>query len=220
MISGRFLSTALLAALLAGASIPAAAQGIFDMPPIAGAAPDPAPAAPAAEKTPLDFEVSDELRKKTQAEYLAEFGKLYPDVAADLQDHDLIALMAQALEPFGLRVDNLGDAFTAWLLVNHGIVTGNDEDATPQQVAGTKKMASDAMLALPELQQMTDADKQTTSELLLLQAMINEVMVDARKEHNPSAVPEAIEEVRQAAKESGIDLDKFVLTPDGLQVVQ
>ena len=76
------------------------------------------------------------------------------------------------------------------------------------------------MLALPDIQTMTDADKQGIAEALLLQAIINQVMIDARKEHNPDSLPAAVEEVRNSAKQSGIDLDKFVLTQNGLEVQQ
>ena len=225
MTPRRPLRFALLSLLLPAMALPAAAQGIFDKPPIAGAAPD-APAAtgtataPAAEKGPLDFTVSTELRAQNQQKMLAELGTLYPDLVKDMENQDIIGMIATPLAQTGMRVDNLGDAFTAWLLTNHGIVQGYDTDATPAQVEGTKKLAYEAMLALPDLQTMTDADKQVVAEALLLQAIINQVMVDVRKELNPDGVPEAIEEVRKSAEESGIDLDKFVMTPNGLEVVQ
>lgn len=222
MTSSRPLRSVLLSLMLSAMALPTAAQGIFDKPPIAGAAPD-APVAqtpPVAEKGPLDFTVSTELRNQTQAKMLAELGKLYPDLVKDLEGKDIIGLVAETLAGAGMKVDNLGDAFTAWLLTNHGIVKGYDTDATPAQVEGTKKLAYEAMLALPDLQTMTDADKQQVADALLLQAIINQVMIDARKEHNPEGLPAAIEEVRNSAKQSGIDLDKFVLTQNGLEVLQ
>lgn len=222
MTSPRPLRSVLLSLMLSAMALPTAAQGIFDKPPIAGAAPD-APVAqttPAAEKGPLDFTVSTELRTQTQVKMLAELGKLYPDLVKDLEGQDIIGLVAEPLAGAGMQVDNLGDAFTAWLLTNHGIVKGYDTDATPAQVEGTKKLAYEAMLALPDLQTMTDADKQQVADALLLQAIVNQIMIDARKEHNPEGLPAAIEEVRSSAKQSGIDLDKFVLTQNGLEVLQ
>ena len=222
MTPRRPLRSALLSLILSAMALPAAAQGIFDKPPIAGAAPDApvAQTAPAAEKGPLDFTVSTELRAQNQQKMLSEFGTLYPDLATDLEDQDIIGMVAEPLAGAGMKVDNLGDAFTAWLLTNHGIVKGYETDATPAQVEGTKKLAYEAMLALPDIQTMTDADKQGVAEALLLQAIINQVMIDARKEHNPDSLPAAVEEVRNSAKQSGIDLDKFVLTQNGLEVQQ
>ncbi len=222
MIFNRPISSALLALMLSALAVPAASQGIFDKPPIAGAAPDTSVAqtAPAAERGPLDFIASPDLRAQNQQKFLAELGTLYPDLVKDLEGQDLIGLVSPALEANGLRTDNLGDAFTTWLLTNYTIVKEIEEEPTPAQVEGTKKLSYDAMQALPDIQTMTDADKQTTAEALILQAVINEIMVDARKEHNPAAVPEALEEVRNAAKQSGIDLDKFVMTQNGLEVVQ
>ena len=81
---------------------------------------------------------------------------------------------------------------------------------------------SDSMHALAEEggreQRMVRAMR--IAEALLLQAIINQVMIDARKEHNPDSLPAAVEEVRNSAKQSGIDLDKFVLTQNGLEVQQ
>ena len=227
MMSRRPLSSALLSLLLSAMTLPAAAQGIFDKPPIAGAAPD-APSAQTAPATqtpavrgPLDFEVSTELRKQNQQKFLSAMDATYPGVfTAEAHEQDLMALLGQALEKYGLRVDNLGDAFTAWLMISHSIVTQDEAEPTPEQVAGTKKLAEDAMLALPDLTQMSDADKQTTAEALLLQAMLNETVYDVTKEHQPDNLQKVIEDVRSAARESSIDLDKFVMTPNGLQVAQ
>lgn len=226
MFSSRFLSTALLAALLAGQSISATAQGIFDMPPIAGAAPD-APVAQTAPTTapvargPLDFEVSQDLRNANQEKFLSAMEETYPGVfTPEAKDQDFMALLAPELAKYGLRVDNLGDAFTAWLMISHSIVTQDEADPTTEQVAGTKKMAQDAMMGLPELGQMSDSDKQSTAEALLFQAMLNDAVYEATKEHQPDNLPKVIEEVRNAAKESNIDLDKFVMTPNGLQLAQ
>lgn len=208
----------------------AQAQGIFDLPPLVApdaaspaapaapsqpAAPN-APSAPAVDPSVLTFTVSEELRANHQQEFLDSLRSRSPDAADDLAGHDLIGLLGTAIAPHGLRTDNVADAFTAWLMINHGLVTGDDSDPTPAQVEGTRKLATNALLAMPDLIAADDADKQAMADSLLLQALLNQMMIDALKEANPVGVPVARQEIRTATRDMGLDLDLLEMTPNGL----
>ena len=206
---------------------PAQAQGIFDLPPLVQPGTQPAqsqqaqpqqttPAAPAADPALLNFTVSEDLRAQHQKQFLDGIRANSPAAADDLAGQDLVGLMATALQPHGLKVDNVADAFTAWLMINHGLVTGNDADPTPAQVAGTRQLATTALLASPDLPKASDADKQNMAEVLLLQAMLNQMMVDSLKQVKPDGVPAALEEIRKSTRDMGLDLDRLELTANGL----
>ena len=211
-------------ALSFGFAAPAAAQGIFDLPPLVQpgpqqAAPQPAQpqqAAPAADPAALTFTVSEELRATHQQQFLDSLRARSPGVADDLAGHDLIGLIGTAIAPHGLKTDNIADAFTAWLMLNHGLVTGDDSDPTPAQVEGTRKLTSDALLAMPDLGAASDADKQAMADSLLLQALLNQMMIDALKQANPAGLPAAQDEIRTATRDMGLDLDRLEMTANGL----
>lgn len=207
------------------------AQGIFDLPPLVPpggeaqqaqpqqAAPQqsqPQQAAPAADPAVLTFAVSEELRTTHQTQFLDALRARSPAAADDLAGHDLIGLLGTAIAPHGLKTDNVADGFTAWLMINHGLVTGDDADPTPAQVEGTRKLTTDALLAMPDLTAATDADKQAMTDTLLLQALLNQMMIDALKQANPAGVPAALEEIRGSTRDMGLDLDLLEMTANGL----
>lgn len=226
MITPSRLRAGLL--VLAVLAAPAHAQGIFDLPPLTGqAAPAPAQpqapaqpaqpqAAPAADPAALNFTPSAELRAKNQQQFLDGIRARSPAAADDLAGHDLIALIGTAIEPHGLKVDNVADAFTAWLMINHSLVNSDESDPTPAQVEGTKKLTSDALLAMPDFAAASDADKQSMADALLLQALLNQMMIDSLKQVNAAGVPAALEEIRTASRDMGLDLDQLEMTPNGL----
>ncbi len=210
---------------------PAGAQGIFDLPPLtapgsqaapaqpvpqAQAQPQAQPAAPAADPAALNFAVSDALRAADQQKFIEGLRASSPDAANDLAGHDLIGMLGTAIAPYGLKTDNVGDAFTAWLMINHGLVTGDDSDPTPAQIEGTRKMTTAALLAMPDLVAAGDADKQSMADTLLLQALLNQMMIDALKQENPAGVPAAQEQIRAATRDMGLDLGNLEMTANGL----
>lgn len=198
-------------------ALPATAQGIFDLPPMTGASGAAAPApASAADRASLDFTVSPELRATNQKAFLDALRSSSPDAADQMAGHDLIALMAAALEPHGLAVDNVGDAFTAWLMINHSLVTGDEADPTQAQVDGTRDRFTAMLLQTPQLIDVSDAEKQAAAEQFLLQALLNQGMVDAVKETQPEGLPGVRQQIAQASIEMGLDLSLLEMTETGL----
>ena len=160
--------------------------------------------------------MSAELRATHQQAFLDSLRSRSPDAADDLAGHDLIGLLGTAIAPHGLKTDNVADAFTAWLMINHGLVTGDDSDPTPAQVDGTRKLTTNALMAMPDLVASSDADKQAMADSLLLQALLNQMMIDALKQANPAGVSVAQDEIRTATRDMGLDLDLLEMTPNGL----
>lgn len=215
-----------LAALVFSAvalTLPASAQGVFDLPPLTAqtsAAAQAAPQPSAENEAALTYAVSPDLRVQNQKKFIEGLRALDPTAMQGMDDQDLIALLGTAIQPYGLKVDNIGDAFTAWLMVNHSLVHGYDEDPTPAQVDGTRKLAIQGLMGVPEIMTASDADKQSMAEGLLLQTLLNQVMVNSIKEVSPENLPTVVDQIRTGTRDMGLDLDQLEMTPNGLVAKQ
>lgn len=200
----------------------ATAQGVFDLGPLSGAAQQlgqelsgPAPADPQP-ASGLTFTVSQELRDQNQAKFIEGLRAMNEAVANDLAGHDLIGMFGEAVAKYGLKTDNVADAYTAFLIVNHSIVNKDDSESTQAQVDGTLQMVRQTMEAMPDLIDASDHDKQSMTDALFLQALLNQITFDSVKDVQPEGLQNVIDEVRRGSQEMGINLDNFEMTPDGL----
>jgi hypothetical protein len=128
---------------------------------------------------------------------------------------DIFGAMEGAMAPYGLRIDNVADAYAAYWInaweSSQGIVRSQETRARVQAV---KTQASNVLLATPAFANATDSQKQEFAEALLLQAiMISSLMEDAASD--PVKLRAVANAVRTGAKASGIDLETMRLTPTG-----
>lgn len=165
----------------------------------------------------LSFNASPAVRRRNYEQFVARSRAVDPAGAAGLAEtlrSDPVALMAPDLARYGLRADNLADAYTVYWIeaweAAHG-VTGENSRATVQAV---KSQATNAMLATPEVATATDAQKQEFAEALLVQALL----IGASREQakgDQKTLDQIVGAVRQGARASGLDLDAMVLTEEG-----
>lgn len=216
------MRAALIASLL---SSPAAAQGVFDMGALtntlsveatrqseaARASPAPAPAA-------FRFQATPEQRKRNLQQFVEKTRAVDPAGAGQLEalfaGNDVIALIGRGIAPYGLRVDDLADAYTvywvsAWM-ASRGQAGENDKG----QVAAVRRQSAAAMAAVPALKTATDAQRQEFAEALLVQAMLLDASV-GQAQADPAKLEQVKAAARQGARASGLDLDAFELTPAG-----
>lgn len=200
----------------------ASAQGVFDLGPLGGAAqqlgqdisgPAPTEATPASQ---LKFTVSPEMRARNQTRFIESIRSLNTVSADELAGHDLIGMLGEEIAQYGLHTDDLSDAYTVFLLINHAIVNQDDSEITQQQVDGTLQMVRSAMEQVPDLTDASNSDKQSITDVLLLQAFLNQVMYDSVKEVQPAGLPKIIEDVRAGSQAMDINIDGLEMTPDGL----
>lgn len=159
-------------------------------------------------------------RKKNLANFVAKSRAQSPEGGDQLEamfaSTDIIAELGKALVPYGLRTDNMADAYTvywisAWLAAN-----GRIEDNSRAQVQAIKRQAASALLAVPAISKASSAEKQEFAEAMLVQAaMIDSSMQQAKG--NPTQLTAIAKAVRQGAKASGLDLDAMELTEDGFR---
>lgn len=165
----------------------------------------------------LTYKPSMERRRANLARFVAKSRKVDPAGAArlekDLATTDVIGKMDRALAGYGMRADNVADAYAAWWLNAWLASRQRTDDPTPRQVAAVRVQAAQALAATP-LAGAGDAMKQEVAEANLVQAaLIGSHMETARG--NPDLSRRVADAVRKGARASGLDLDAMVLTDDG-----
>jgi hypothetical protein len=130
---------------------------------------------------------------------------------------DVIGQIGAEMSSYGLRIDNVADAYAVYWInaweAAHGIV-GKAE--TRSRAQAVKAQAERAMSGSPEMVRATGAQKQEFAEALLVQAaMISAHMANAAGD--PAQLAAVAKAVRQGAKAMGLDLDTMVLTDQGFR---
>ena len=203
----------------------ARAQGIFDLGPMSGTVRDSGSAiteAPApgqvrkGEATDFTFPVSQPLRAENTAKFIEGIRQQAPDVAAGLAGQDIFGILTPVMAQLGLKTNDMADAYTMWLMSVYGIYRGIEEDATPRQVAGTRKLAAATMARVPEMLAMSATDKQKLVDALILQTLLNSMLAESLKQAPERRAEFQREYYRSAKEEMGVDLDRFEYGPDGL----
>lgn len=166
----------------------------------------------------LTYTPSMERRRANFAQFVAKSRKKDPKGAAmlekELASSDVIAKMGRELSAFGMRTDNVADAYAAWWL-NAWLASRQRTDTPPaRQIAAVRAQAARAMASVPEMASASDAVKQEMAEANLVQA----ALIGAYMEHargNPALFRQVASAVRKGARASGLNLDAMELTDDG-----
>lgn len=166
----------------------------------------------------LTYKPSMERRRANFAQFVEKSRKKDPKGAAmlekELASSDVIAKMGRELSPFGMRTDNVADAYAAWWL--NAWLASRQRTDTPsaRQIAAVRAQAVRAMSSVPEMASASDAVKQEMAEANLVQA----ALIGAYMEHargNPALFRQVASAVRKGARASGLNLDAMELTDDG-----
>ncbi|MDV3457228.1 DUF6683 family protein [Sphingomonas sp. HF-S4] len=165
----------------------------------------------------LTYKPSLERRRANFAQFIEKTRKKNPQAAADLQKElssDVIEKIGGAIGQFGMRADNVADAYAIWWL-NAWLASRQRNDTPPaRQIAAVRAQAARAMASVPEMASASDAVKQEMAEANLIQAaLLGSMMDDA--EGNPTKLRQLAAAVRKGARASGLNLDAMDLTDDG-----
>jgi hypothetical protein len=213
---------------IAAASVavaPADAQGVFDLGSLTNSltinAKPPAStgtATPATESQ-LTFTASPTVRKEAIDGFVAAMSQASPELGAQLGaafgSGEVFAQIDQGLQPFGLKTNNIVDAYSFYLINAWMASQGNRENNTRAQADGTKAMVLATFSSIPDMLKLDERQKQMFADSLVLNAMLYDSMLQAT-EGNVQATQNVQNEVSTAAKQLGIDLSKFSMTPNGL----
>lgn len=168
--------------------------------------------------TKLGFTSSQARRKQNLAKFVEKSRQSDPSGADQMAQlfasTDIIGAIGQGIAPFGLRVDNVADAYAvywtnAWLGSR-----GRNETLTKQQISAVRNQAANALLATNEFTSATDAEKQEMAEAMLVQAALIEASVDNAKS-DPALMTKVKAAIAQGANAMGLDLYTMTLTPNG-----
>ena len=136
-----------------------------------------------------------------------------------VQSTDVIAAIGAEMQPMGLRVDNVADAYTLWWVIAWHAAKGIDGTPNRDVMQAVKRQSAAALLATPQFATATDAQKQELVEAFLVQAaLIDESNTQAQGKPKQQKLVAAA--VRQGAKQSGIDLSTMTLTEEGFRPVR
>ncbi len=211
---------------------PVMAQGVFDMGALTNTISTSATAQAEAERAgkavaapsaaslkALNYKPSLQVRKANIATFINGLKEISPEVAGQFEtvfaQVDIIDEIGKAVAPFGLKTDNMADAYTIYFLNAWMAANGRTDQNTPEQVAGVQQMAANALSSSPELLKLEDAKKQQFSEGLMIQGFLFDAMLQGTAS-DPVALAKVKADTKAGAKEMGIDVDLFELTPAGL----
>ncbi|WP_404333678.1 DUF6683 family protein [Sphingomonas sp. MMS12-HWE2-04] len=182
---------------------------------------DTTPAPPrAAAPVRLRYTPSPARRSANLARFVAKTRKVNPGGADDLERlfaTDLFGQIGGLLRPYGLRTDDVADAYTVWWIAawdasrGHGGADSDHDRATYQAV---RAQAARALARVPSFAGADDAARQEFAELLLVQAVLAEAAVTQAK-GDPQRLRAVAGAVNQGARAMGVDLTAMALTPGG-----
>ena len=172
----------------------------------------------AASISALTFQSSSQVRKQNFANFVEKIRASDPAGAAKMQQFfastDIIAAIGNGMASYGLRTNNLADAYAvywtnAWLGSR-----GRNEDLPKAQMITVRNQAVSALLATPSVEAASDAQKQQMAEAMLVQAAMISAYIDNAKS-DPVLMTKVKAAIAQGAKAMGLDLYMMTLTANG-----
>jgi hypothetical protein len=178
--------------------------------------PPPAPA-PVAAGT-LTYHVSLDRRRANLDAFVRKTRMENPALANDLASffaaRDTLGQLATAIAPYGLKIDNLGDALAMYWMVAWQTSQGRNDDFDRAAVTAVKDQSARALVEIRSIATANDAAKQEFAEALWIQAMLLDSAVE-RSKGDPATLRMLATRACQHSREMGIDLTAMTLTRQG-----
>ncbi|MEL6780116.1 MAG: DUF6683 family protein [Cyanobacteria bacterium J06597_16] len=135
------------------------------------------------------------------------------ELAVVLTQGDVIEALSPELAAYGLRTDNLADAYAVWWITAWQIWAGDTSDFSVAQADGAKHQAAIAILSTPAITNATDTQKQRWAEEFLVEAMIFSAALEQMKTEPSQPALQA--HMTQLAQSMGMDFTTMTLTDNG-----
>jgi len=173
---------------------------------------------PAVNSAALRYTPSKTRRTANFARFVSKTRTTDPAGAADLErmfaGRDIIEDIGRALAPYGMRVDNLADAYTVYWINAWQASRGTNAETSSTTNASVRAQAAQALGASAEVTRASDATKQELAESLFIQAaLIYGAVTQARG--NPERLHTIGDAAAQGARKMGLDPDAVELTEAG-----
>lgn len=171
----------------------------------------------------FDFKVSQAVRKKTVATFIKQLETSDPASAQVFgllfASQDIFALVQkEALDQYGMRTNNMADAFSVLIGVLHDAANGVVTEATKPQAQGLRNQMAKLLILTPEQIPETDAGKQELSDLMLLNSVVFATSLETAK-NDPKLMKKISDQASTMTKaQMGIDFKAMVLTDKGFEV--
>lgn len=165
---------------------------------------------PSLERRQINLSELAEQRKVKDLEGAKELEEL-------LSSNQIIETVQETIEPFGLKITNIADAYTLWWITAWQASEGSSMHVNKQTAQAVKQQAVKIWLANPKLAQATDTDKQAIAEALLIQALLTQAAIKRAGQDQASQAAVKVA-VRQGASASGLALEQMQLTEQGFVV--
>ena len=171
-----------------------------------------------ADAGPLLFSPSSARRAANLRAFVDKSRASNPSGAADLEQvfasGDVIEQLAGEMRKYGLQADNLADVYALWWISAWEAANGRASTEDRGTIAAVREQSARALLAVPDFKAMSNADKQTTAEALMVQAMLVSALNDKYRA-DPTYGPQLRAATAKGARGMGLDLSAMELTPDG-----
>jgi hypothetical protein len=173
---------------------------------------------------PMAYKASASRRRANLATFIEKSRKGDPlgaeKMVALFASTDVIAMIDQRMrQVYGMRSDNVADAYAIWWTSAWMGSKGRSDDVTPGQMAMVKRQAANALAATPEFAAATDATKQEMAEAVLIQAAMIGDAIDTYKT-DPAMFAKTKAAIAKGAKGMGLDLDSMTLSDQGFLLVE
>ena len=164
------------------------------------------------------YAISLTRRRANLAQFVEKSRKSDPagakQMAALFAKSDPIEALKIPLGTYGLRVDNVADAYTTYWMQAWQAAHGDTSDFTRGQTLAVKAQAARALGSTSEFATATDVTKQEFAEAMLVQASLIAASIEVYK-NDPAMMRKLGDAVRKGAQASGLDLDAMTLTEQG-----
>ncbi len=166
------------------------------------------------------YSPSKSRRAANLASFVAKSRTIDPKGADDLArlvaSQDIIEAMRAPLAKYGMRIDDIADAYTVWWIGAWQATRGSTDDPSQAATAAVRQQVMRTMASVPEFAAANDSFKQSMSEALFLQAMLLGVGLEQAK-GNPAQTKAIGRAAAEGARSMGLDLAAMVLTEEGFK---
>jgi hypothetical protein len=164
------------------------------------------------------FQPSQKNREANLAQIVRQTAANDPDGAAKMQrlfaDVDVIAEIGKGIAPYGLRTNNVADAYAVYWMTAWQAANQDNSDFKQGQVAAVRQQSADILMNTQAFIDSDDRLKQELADIYLVQAALIQAVAD-EAEQNSTLRSQLAKAVKQGAAASGLELDTMTLTEDG-----
>jgi hypothetical protein len=166
----------------------------------------------------LSFRPSMSVRRQMINQFVAKARRVDPAGSAQLAQYmannDVIAMLQPSLQTYGLRVDNMADAYALWWINAWQAYSKDFTNPSRQTVQAVKAQAVSSLLTLPLVETAPDQIKQQYAEDLLLISMVIEVAAQ-RAKTDPAYANVLRQNMIEGSRPMGLDFSRMRLTENG-----